>query len=174
VPFRPARAFNRRYHDRNPYLHSGPETNPSENQAHCLRDYENNFQEEEVVLAGIYDKGYLLAQILQRELTAIAPLRTRLVKISLEKFTPVQGEVALDCPTEALRHRSIVVVDDVLNTGRTLMHSLKPLLEIEVKKIQIAVMVDRSHRTFPVAAGYVGYSLSTYHPGAHRGSFGRR
>ncbi|MBD0260421.1 MAG: phosphoribosyltransferase [Cytophagales bacterium] len=123
--------------------------------------YENNFQEEEVVLAGIYDKGYLLAQILQRELMAIAPLRTRLVKISLEKFTPVQGGVALDCPTEALRHRSIVVVDDVLNTGRTLMHSLKPLLEIEVKKIQIAVMVDRSHRTFPVAAGYVGYSLST-------------
>lgn len=123
--------------------------------------YENNFQEEEVVLAGIYDKGYLLAQILQRELTAIAPLRTRLVKISLEKFTSVQGGVALDCPTEALRHRSIVVVDDVLNTGRTLMHILKQLLEIEVKKIQIAVMVDRSHRTFPVAAGYVGYSLST-------------
>jgi pyrimidine operon attenuation protein/uracil phosphoribosyltransferase len=53
------------------------------------------------------------------------------------------------------------VVDDVLNTGRTLMHSLKPLLAIEVKKIQIAVMVDRSHRAFPVAAGYVGYSLST-------------
>ncbi len=123
--------------------------------------YENNFQEEEVVLAGIYDKGYLFAQMLQRELTAISPLRVRLVKISLEKFAPVQSTVSLDCPTETLRNKSIVVVDDVLNTGRTLVHSLQPLLQIEVKKIQIAVMVDRSHRTFPVAAGYVGYSLST-------------
>lgn len=123
--------------------------------------YENNFQEEEVVLAGIYDKGYLFAQMLQRELTAISPLRVRLVKISLEKFSPVQSAVSLDCPAGHLRHKSIVVVDDVLNTGRTLMHSLQPLLQIEIKKIQIAVMVDRSHRTFPVAAGYVGYSLST-------------
>ncbi len=123
--------------------------------------YENNFQEEEVVLAGIYDKGYLLAQMLHRELSAISPLRVRLVKISLEKFSPVQGTVSLDCPAEALRNKSIVVVDDVLNTGRTLVHSLQPLLQVEVKKIQIAVMVDRSHRAFPVAAGYVGYSLST-------------
>ncbi len=123
--------------------------------------YENNFQEQEVVLAGIYDRGYILAQMLQRELTAVSPLRVTLVKISLEKFAPVQGTVSLDCPIEALRNKSIVVVDDVLNTGRTLVHSLQPLLQIEVKKIQIAVMVDRSHRTFPVAAGYVGYSLST-------------
>lgn len=123
--------------------------------------YENNFQEEEVVLAGIYDKGYLLAQMLQRELTAISPLRVTLVKISLEKFSPVQSNVSLDCSPGALRNKSIVIVDDVLNTGRTLVHSLQPLLQIEVKKIQIAVMVDRSHRTFPVAAGYVGYSLST-------------
>jgi pyrimidine operon attenuation protein/uracil phosphoribosyltransferase len=123
--------------------------------------YENNFQEEEIVLAGIYDRGYLFARILEQELKAISPLRIRLVKISLEKFSTVQSAVTLDCPAQDLRNRSIVVVDDVLNSGRTLMHSLQPFLQIEIKKLQTAVIVDRSHRAFPIAAGYVGYSLST-------------
>lgn len=123
--------------------------------------YENNFQEQEIVLAGICNKGYLFAQLLEKELVAISPLRIKLVKITLEKFSPVQSQVTLDCRAEELQHKSIIVIDDVLNTGRTLAHSLKPFLEIEVRKIQTAVIVNRSHHLFPIAAEYIGYSLST-------------
>ncbi len=123
--------------------------------------YENNFQEREIVLAGIYDKGYSFACLLQQELASVSPLEVKLVKISLDKFQRLQSEVTLDCPVTDLQQKSIIILDDVLNTGRTLVHSLKPFLGVEVKKIQTAVIVDRSHHAFPVAADYVGYSLST-------------
>lgn len=123
--------------------------------------YENNFQEEEVILAGIYDKGYAFAGMLQKELSAISPLHSVLVKISLEKFSLIQGEVQLDCQKEILQNKSIILIDDVLNTGRTIAHSLKPFLNIQVKKIQTAVIVDRNHKMFPVSADFVGYALST-------------
>lgn len=123
--------------------------------------YENNFQEEEIVLAGIYDKGYLFARILQQELTSIAPLQTTLVKVSLDKFTPLQSEIQLDCGIEMIKNKVIILVDDVLNTGRTLAYSLKPFLNGEIKKLQTAVIVDRNHKQFPISADYVGYALST-------------
>jgi pyrimidine operon attenuation protein/uracil phosphoribosyltransferase len=123
--------------------------------------YENNFQEEEIILAGIYDKGYLFAGILQQELSAIAPLKTTLVKVSLDKFTPLQSEIQLDCNIEVVRNKVIILLDDVQNTGRTLAYSLKPFLNVEIKKLQTAVIVDRNHKQFPISADYVGYALST-------------
>ena len=123
--------------------------------------YESNFTEEEVILAGIDDKGYCFAQLLRAELNATSPLRSQLVKVSLDKRSPQQGQVELDCPPERLRNKCIVLTDDVLNTGRTLVYSLKPFLELEIKKLQTAVLVDRNHKLFPVSADYVGYALST-------------
>ncbi len=123
--------------------------------------YENNFTEQEIILAGIYDKGYRLAQLLQEEFNAIAPLRANLVKVSLDKFLPLQGDIQLDCPPEMLHNKCIVLIDDVLNTGRTMIYSLKPFLSMEIKKLQTAVLVDRNHKLFPVSADYVGYALST-------------
>jgi len=123
--------------------------------------YENNADEQDITLAGIYDKGYRFAQLLQTQLQAISPLRVQLVRVDLAKFAPVQGRVMLDCDIASLAGKSIVLLDDVLNTGRTLAHSLKPFLSVATKKIQVAVIVDRSHRLFPIAADFVGYALST-------------
>lgn len=123
--------------------------------------YENNSQEEEIILAGIYDKGYLFASLLEKELTAIAPLKTTLVKVSLDKFTPLQSDIQLDCSIDIVKNKVIILLDDVLNTGRTLAYSLKPFLNAEIKKLQTAVIVDRNHKLFPISADYVGYSLST-------------
>jgi len=123
--------------------------------------YENNFTEQEIILAGIYDKGYRLAQLLQEEFNAIAPLRTTLVKVSLDKHSPLQGNIQFDCDPAILQNKCIVLIDDVLNTGRTLIYSLEPFLSLEIKKLQTAVLVDRSHKLFPVSADYVGYALST-------------
>jgi pyrimidine operon attenuation protein / uracil phosphoribosyltransferase len=123
--------------------------------------YERNLNEKEIVIAGIYDKGYLFAEILQKELSSISKIKTTLVKITLDKLSPLQSEVTLDVDLKSLKKKTIILTDDVLNTGRTLAYSLKPFLNIEVKKIQVAVIVDREHKSFPVSPDYVGYSLST-------------
>ncbi|MBC7922959.1 MAG: phosphoribosyltransferase [Ferruginibacter sp.] len=123
--------------------------------------YESNFAEEEIILAGIDDQGYRFAQLLRAEFNALSPQRSQLVKVSLDKRSPRQGQVELDCPPESLRNKCIVLTDDVLNTGRTLVYSLKPFLDLEIKKLQTAVLVDRNHKLFPVSADYVGYALST-------------
>jgi pyrimidine operon attenuation protein / uracil phosphoribosyltransferase len=124
--------------------------------------FENNYLEQEIILAGIYDKGYLLAQFLHKALENIAPnIHFKLIKIDLDKFAPLQSEIKLNCATNDLKNKVIVLVDDVLNSGRTLAYSLKPFLNLEIRKIQIAVLVDRGHKSFPVAADYIGYSLST-------------
>ncbi|TAE66197.1 MAG: phosphoribosyltransferase [Bacteroidetes bacterium] len=123
--------------------------------------YEKNWEAKEIILAGIENGGYLLAQRLENELKNITPFDTKLVKITLDKFQPVQTEVMLDVDIEILANKIIVLVDDVLNTGRTLAYSLRPFLKIPVIKLQTAVLVNRHHPSFPIAADYVGYILST-------------
>ena len=123
--------------------------------------YEQNIDEKGVVLAGIYDRGYLLAQQLQQQLEQVSPLKTNLVKITLDKQALLQSEITLDKKEKEIANKVVILVDDVLNTGRTVAYSLKPFLNMEIKKLQTAFMVDRNHATFPIAADYVGYSLST-------------
>ncbi|MFL5729631.1 MAG: phosphoribosyltransferase family protein [Cytophagaceae bacterium] len=123
--------------------------------------YEQNFKAKEIILAGIYDKGYIFAGLLQKELSGICQIKTRLVKVKLDKTSPLQSEIELDAELKELKNKTIILTDDVLNTGQTLAYSLKPFLEIETAKIQTAVIVDRRHKIFPVSADYVGYSLST-------------
>jgi pyrimidine operon attenuation protein/uracil phosphoribosyltransferase len=123
--------------------------------------YENNYKEKKLVIAGISDTGYHLAKFLMRELKKVSPFELKLVRIGIDKDDPVHGKVDVDCDLESLKNTSIVFVDDVLSTGRTFIHSLKPFLGIEVKKVETAVLVNRSHKSFPISANYLGYELST-------------
>lgn len=123
--------------------------------------YEHNFKEKSIVMAGIEGQGYVLAKLLAKEVEAIAPFETILVKVSLDKSAPQQGEVSLDCDVKEVKKKCIILVDDVLNTGRTLAYGLKPFLDTEVKKIETAVLVNRSHTLFPIYPQYTGYELST-------------
>lgn len=123
--------------------------------------YEQNFSESEIILAGIHPNGYTFAGLLSKELQQISPLKVRLVKIDIQKEAPLQHSINLDCEISDLENKCVVIADDVLNTGRTLAYSLKPFLEINISKLQVAVIVDRGYKLFPVAADYVGYALST-------------
>jgi len=123
--------------------------------------YENNFKEKSLVIAGIDGQGYVLAKLLAKEVEAVAEIEVSLVKVSLDKLAPQQGEVTLDCDVKIVKKKCIIVVDDVLNTGRTLAYGLKPFLDTKVKKIETAVLVNRSHTLFPVYPQYTGYELST-------------
>lgn len=123
--------------------------------------YESNFSEKLLVLAGIEGQGYLLAELLAKELESVAPIPVKLVKVSVDKKAPQQSEVSLDCDLKEIKKKCVVMVDDVLNTGRTLAYALRPFLRIEVKKIETAVLVNRSHTAFPIYPQFTGYELST-------------
>lgn len=123
--------------------------------------YEHNFKEKGIVIAGIEDQGYLLAKLLCKEVENISPLEIKLVKINIDKHAPQQSEIKLDCDLKELKKKCIILVDDVLNTGRTFAYGMKPFLTIEVKKIETAVLVNRSHTLFPIYPQYTGYELAT-------------
>lgn len=124
--------------------------------------YENNFNEKKIAVVGICDNGYAIAQLLVKELVEIVDgIAVELVRLRIDKTNPSGSEIALDAPAKQLSKKATVLVDDVLNTGKTVAYSLKALLEVEVKKLHIAVLVDRSHKLFPISANFKGYELST-------------
>ncbi|MCS6834251.1 MAG: phosphoribosyltransferase family protein [Flammeovirgaceae bacterium] len=122
---------------------------------------ERNFYEKHLWIAGVEGMGYTIAKMLKDELRQISLLDVHLVKIFINKNSPSLQEVSLDVRTADLDGKVVVVVDDVLNTGRTLAYSMKPFFGVKISRLQVAVLVDRNHRNFPVAADYVGYALST-------------
>ena len=123
--------------------------------------YENNFKEKTIVIAGIDGQGHVLAKLLAKQVESISPIEVKLVKISMDKLAPQQTDIELDCELKDVKKKSIVLVDDVLNTGRTFTYAMKPFLSVEVKKIETAVLINRGHTSFPVHARYTGYELST-------------
>lgn len=124
--------------------------------------YENNYDEQELVLAGIYDRGFSLAKLLNAELAIIAQeLTVTLVCITLDKSTPLSFGIELNTPLESLEDKVVMIVDDVLNSGQAMAYGLKTLLNVNVKKIETAVLVNRSHKRYPISANYKGYELAT-------------
>ena len=113
-----------------------------------------------MVVAGISGMGTILGHLLATELRKISPLQVEELEVILDKQAVTATEIQLSNPI-ALKGKTIILVDDVLNTGKTLVYALKPFLEHEVQKIEIAVLVNRSHGLFPVKPDYTGFELAT-------------
>jgi pyrimidine operon attenuation protein/uracil phosphoribosyltransferase len=123
--------------------------------------YENHFNDKELIIAGIDGRGTHIARLLFSELEQISKLKLHLLNISLDKLNPIGSNVQLSDEAVKITDKNVIVVDDVLNTGRTLVYALTPFIRAKAKKIQIAVLVDRNHKNFPVSADYRGIELST-------------
>ena len=123
--------------------------------------FEKNFKEKRVVMVGVVDQGYHLAELLTAELQSIAPFEVTLLSLQLDKSDPVNSEITVDLEQAAIKGVPVILVDDVLNTGRTMAYCLKPFLERDLKTLEIAVLVNRSHKQFPISANYQGYELAT-------------
>ncbi len=127
--------------------------------AHQL--YEENFEEKGIVLIGIAERGPLLVKRLAKRLEEISPLEVTTAVIELDKDAPLERPVGLSIDAKLLRGKVVVLVDDVLMSGRTLMHAAAHLVQAPLKKLVTVVLVDRMHRTFPIRADIVGLTLST-------------
>lgn len=123
--------------------------------------YENNFAEKDLLIVGIDGNGYRVAAKLAEKLKQISTLNITIGKISLDKDKPWEGEPKVDFKEKAFVNKTIILVDDVLNSGKTMMYAVKLFLDKPVKKINTVVLVDRSHARFPVKADFVGLTLST-------------
>ncbi len=124
----------------------------------ALEIIENNLDETELILVGIRESGSVVARIIQRMITEIADIKTELISISLDKRLP--KDITLS-QTFDFNNKVIIIIDDVANSGKTLLYALKPFLAYYPKKIQSLVLVERSHNSFPVHSDYVGLSIAT-------------
>lgn len=122
--------------------------------------WEQNFGQKSLVVAGIAGNGQKLATMLAAELADITTLKIKQVEIRLNKHNPDVNEVQLSDKLTA-NDNNVLVVDDVLNSGQTLLYALTPFVRAKAASIQTAVLIARSHRKFPVSADYIGSTLST-------------
>lgn len=122
--------------------------------------YEDNYKEKEIIIAGINVRGYFVAEKLAGILKKITDLDILLTRLKIKTAAPVQSPVEIESDVE-LSGKTVIIVDDVANTGRTLLYATKPFLNVIPKKILMAVLVDRQHKTYPVSVDYVGLSLAT-------------
>ncbi|MCF8342917.1 MAG: phosphoribosyltransferase [Chitinophagaceae bacterium] len=123
-----------------------------------LEILEQNSNENNIVLVGIRENGLIIASIIANLLKELSTKKIELIGLTIDKTNPI--DVQLD-QYEEFSNKVVIVVDDVINSGKTMLYALKPLLSFSPKKIQILVMVARSYKQFPIHPDYVGISLST-------------
>ncbi|MEZ4816933.1 MAG: phosphoribosyltransferase family protein [Flavobacteriaceae bacterium] len=122
--------------------------------------YETNVNETEVIIAGIQENGFVLAKKLKEQIEKIAPFKVVLCEVSMNKQSPI-NTVKTSLKLSEMEQKSVVLVDDVLNSGTTLIYGVKHFLDIPLKQFKTAVLVDRNHKKYPVKADFKGISLST-------------
>lgn len=122
---------------------------------------ENNYQHDEIMLIGINNSGYNLAKQFEKHLKKIIDTTISVNRIRLNPASPTTNPVTIENPLGELRNKVIILVDDVANTGRTIFYAFKPFIDILPYKIEVAVLVDRKHKHFPIQVDYVGMSLAT-------------
>jgi|TARA_B100001063_G_C16549820_1_gene445466 pyrimidine operon attenuation protein/uracil phosphoribosyltransferase len=125
-----------------------------------LQIIESNVEEKEVVLAGIEQNGFLIAKELNKMITELSNLNIKLCSLKIDKKNPLNN-ISTSLNSSEYKNKSIVVVDDVLNSGSTLMYAVKHFLDTELRQLKTAVLVDRNHKKFPIKADFKGVSLST-------------
>lgn len=122
--------------------------------------YETFAEEEEVIMAGIVSGGLTFAEKIAATLHDISGLKVTLCEVTVDKVTPTNA-VHISVPEDVYRNKAVVLVDDVLNSGATLIYGVKHFLNVPLKKLKTAVLIDRNHKRYPVKADFKGISLST-------------
>ncbi len=121
--------------------------------------YEQNHTEKNIIIAGIAKRGYVLAERIAKKLADISKIEVKLLSININKDNPLVKPIQVE--KVDLINQTVVLVDDVLNSGKTLMHSTQYFMKQPLKKLTTAVLIDRNYKLYPIKADVVGLSLST-------------
>jgi pyrimidine operon attenuation protein/uracil phosphoribosyltransferase len=122
--------------------------------------YENNSDEKEIVIAGIIGNGYIFAEKLVSVLASISDIDVKICLVTIDKKNPL-APITTSLKVSEYQNKSLVLVDDVLNSGTTLIYGVKHFLDVPLKRFKTAVLVNRNHKKYPVKADFKGVSLST-------------
>lgn len=122
--------------------------------------YETFVDEQEIVIAGIASNGFVFAKKLATAVENISTIKVLLCEVNINKQNPT-APITTSITKEAYQNKGFILVDDVLNSGTTLVYGVKHFLDVPLKKFKTAVLVDRNHKKYPVKADFKGISLST-------------
>lgn len=122
---------------------------------------ENNFDDDALILVGIIGNGYIIAQELGKILEEIGSQKITVCTLDIDKKNPFKKEITTSIPLEQLDKHTIVLIDDVINSGRTMQYALMKILERSIKRVKTVALVDRKHRNYPIRCDYDGLTLST-------------
>ena len=125
-----------------------------------LQILESNIDQDEIIIAGIDLNGFIIAKKISQEISKISEINIKLCKVKIDKKNPL-NDISTSLNFEEYQNKSLVVIDDVLNSGATLMYSVKYFLNTKIKSLKTAVLVDRNHKKYPIKADFKGLSLST-------------
>ena len=122
--------------------------------------YETNSSEKEIIIAGINGNGYVFAQKIAEILAQISDIKIVLCEVKIDKKSPLKP-ISTDVPSTVYKNKSLVLIDDVLSSGTTLMYGIKHFLDVPLKRFKTAVLINRNDKKYPVKADFKGISLST-------------
>jgi pyrimidine operon attenuation protein/uracil phosphoribosyltransferase len=123
--------------------------------------YEANYEESEITIAGIKGNGFVIAERLAKIISDISEIEIHLTEIKINKKSPLDSPIKLSPENVNYTDQVVILVDDVLNSGKTMIYGVKHFLDIPVKKIYTTALVDRKHHRFPIRTDYSGLILST-------------
>jgi pyrimidine operon attenuation protein/uracil phosphoribosyltransferase len=122
--------------------------------------HEKNQNESEIILIGILKNGFILSNLIEKELQKISKSKIQLLSIKVNKKSPLNS-VELSSDLNKIKDKSLVLIDDVLNSGKTLIHCVKYLLDVPLANFNTVVLIDRNHKKYPIKIDFKGLSLST-------------
>jgi len=123
--------------------------------------YETHYKEPSIVLAGINGNGFVLANRLAKLIESISTVSTLVAEVTIDKKEPFNSPISLDIKEEDFSNKVVILVDDVLNSGKTMIYGIKHFLKVPVKMIKVTALIDRKHHRFPIRTDYAGLILST-------------
>lgn len=123
--------------------------------------HENTYNEKEIIIAGIAGNGFKLAELLAQRLANLSDVKVTLVSVKVNKRDPLAVDASVAIEKADVEDRVVILVDDVLNSGKTLIYGIRHFLQVRLKALRTVALVDRDHKRFPVKADYVGLVLST-------------
>lgn len=123
--------------------------------------YEQNYSEKEIIVVGIEKRGVELSKRISDVISSISDIKVINSTVKLDKENPFSSDIVISLEVDAIENKVVVLVDDVLNSGKTLIYTAKEFLSVPLKKLSTVVLVNRNHNRYPVKADYEGMSLST-------------